>query len=149
MNSKWTKNVSAFILGWLVGISIWRLIRGISYDTDIEMLNLVVSPAELFLIQLGIVIIAGLVFGTVQYLYERFFQFSISFRAYLLQSLIIHLVLMTCIYFVAYMVLTFTNLMYDLTFVEFFSNPLVLSNLSYSFLLNGSIVLLFYCLIIL
>lgn len=142
MNNKWTKKLSDFIIGWIIGLLIWRLIRGFDFTADQELLNITVSPIIFILIQFGFVILAGFIFGTLQYLYEKFSLISKSFRAFMLQSLLIHLCLMICIYFLIYWVLYFTDSIHHMTFKEFITTKLILANLVYSFMINSVIIIL-------
>jgi len=141
MNNKWTKNISAFIIGWIIGLFIWRLIRGFDFTTDQELLNITVSPFIFILIQFGFAILAGFTFGTVQYIYEKLSLTSKSFRAFMIQSLLIHLCLMICIYFLIFSILSFTGSI-QTNFIEFITTKLVLANLVYSFVINSVIIIL-------
>lgn len=142
MKSKWTKNLLTFIYGWFLGFFIWRLIRGFNIGYDEELLNITVPPIVFLLIQLAVVVIAGITFGTLQHIYEKYSLISKSFRTFLLQSLLIHLVLMLGIYFLIYWVLAFTNSIYGMTFTEFITTKLILANLIYSFIVNSAIIIL-------
>lgn len=139
MNNKWTKNVSAFIFGWFIGLLIWRLIVGVDEISYLAKLG-ISSQVEVTVIAVSIAILAGSIFGTLQFLYEKFIIRSISFRRYVIHTITTHIVIMIGIYFLAYSILSITGSIHNQTFYKLFTSPILLANLIYSILINSVII---------
>ena len=121
---------------------LWRILRKFGVNAYLDILNITVSPLAIIISILCISVIAGLIFGSVQYAYEKYFIKSVSFKGFLVRALLAHLVLMLIIYFLVYVVLNATGVSQNLSFMELVTHPLVLVNLFYSILVNSVIILL-------
>lgn len=138
----WIKKVTAFTIGWLIALILWRIIRRFGLNTYLDTFNVTVTPLTIIISILCISILAGLIFGSVQYVYERYFIQSVSFRGFIFRALFVHLVLMLIIYFLLYVVLNVTGVSQKQSFMEFVTHPLLLVNLFYSIIVNSAIILL-------
>ena len=142
MKNQWFRKVLAFGIGWLVALVLWRIIRRFGVNVHLEIFNIPVSRLTVLISILCISVITGLIFGSMQYMYEKYFTTSVSFKGFLVRALLVHLVLMLGIYFSVYLVINATGVYQDVPFLEFVSNPLLLVNLFYSILVNSAIILL-------
>jgi len=141
MTNYWLKKVTAFTIGWIIALALWRILRKFGVNAYFDILNITVSPLAIIVSILCISVIAGLIFGSVQYAYEKYFVKSVSFKGFLIRALLAHLVLMLIIYFLVYVVLNATGVSQELSFRAVVSHPLVLVNLFYSILVNSVIIL--------
>lgn len=142
MRNYWFKKVAAFTMGWIIALALWRILRKFGVNAYLDILNIAVSPLAILISILCISLIAGLIFGSVQYAYEKFFVKSVSFMGFLARALFAHLVLMLIIYFLVYIVINASGVSQQLSFMAVVSHPLVLVNLFYSVLVNSAIILL-------
>ena len=139
MKNYWIKKVTAFTIGWIIALVLWRVLRGVGFNTFLDVTTTLLT---VIIILLCISILAGLVFGSVQYAYESYFIQSVSFRGFLLRALFSHLVLILVIYFLLYVGLNVTGVSQKMSFMEFVSHPVLLVYLFYSILVNSAIILL-------
>lgn len=142
MFNYWLKKVTAFIIGWMVALILWRIIRRFGVNAYLDILNITVSPLAIIISILCISVVAGLIFGSVQFVYEKYFVQSISFSGFLIRALVVHLVLMIFIYFLLYLIIGVLKLAPELSFSEFVLHPVLLVNLFYSILVNSAIIVL-------
>jgi len=138
-NYNWYKNVSTFTIGWIVSLLIWRVIRKVGIETYLETLHLDFSLLNTFIFILFFSIISGIIFGSVQYYNEQFSKRKKSFKSLLFKALFTHVLIMTFLYFLLYLVLNT-----DILFRDFLQNPIILVNLLYSLLINSGIVFLIH-----
>lgn len=143
MARKWFQKVKGFTIGWIIAILIWILIKQGGFDTYLYIINARASLPE-YLVFMGLVaLIAGLIFGSVQFYYERIFAKAISFQFYALRALMIHLLIMVVIYLLFFAGLYVAGISKTLDLQPLFTDPLILVNLLYFFLVNGLIVITF------
>ena len=146
MKNYWIKKVTAFTIGWIIALVLWRVLRRVGVnDTYLAVVNVTTTPLTVLIILLCISIFAGLIFGSVQYAYESYSIKSVSFREFILKALFGHLVLMLVLYFLLYVGLKLTGVTgvsQKLSFMEFLSHPVLLVYLFYSILVNSAIILL-------
>ena len=142
MNAKLFKKIKSFTIGWLVALIIWRLISKFSIRTFTKFLNLELSSFELFIFILIISIITGLIFGSIQYYYEKFQIKRKSFKVLLLNALVTHILIMIIIYLLIFMCLRLLNVGNNLRFIDFLKDPLTMINLTYSILVNSFIIVI-------
>lgn len=142
MRNYWIKKVTVFTVGWFIALVLWRILRKFGVNAYLDILNITVSPLAIIISILCISVIAGLIFGSVQYAYEKYFIKSVSFKGFLVRALLAHLVLMLIIYFLVYIVLNAIGVSQNLSFMALVTHPLVLVNLFYSILVNSVIILL-------
>lgn len=141
MRNYWIKKVTAFTIGWIIALILWRILRKFGVNAYLDILNIKVSTPAI-IISIGCIsIIAGLIFGSVQYGYEKYFIKSVSFKGFLLRALFTHLVLMLIIYFLVYVVFNAIGISQNLSFMQLVAHPVVLVNLFYSILVNSVIIL--------
>lgn len=141
MTNYWFKKVTAFTIGWIIALALWRILRKFGVNAYLDILNITVSPLAILISILCISVIAGLIFGSVQYAYEKYFIKSVSFKGFLVRALLAHLLLMLIIYFLVYIVMNAIGVSQELSFRAVVSHPLVLVNLFYSILVNSIIIL--------
>ncbi len=142
MNVKLFNRINSFTIGWLIALLIWRIISKFSIRTYLDFLSIELSSFNLLLLILFISVTTGLIFGSIQYYYEKFQIKRKSFKALLLNALVTHLLIMIVIYLLIFMCLKLLNLSNNLRFIDFLTDSLTLINLTYSILVNSVIVVI-------
>ncbi|MGB5360855.1 MAG: adenylate/guanylate cyclase domain-containing protein [Eudoraea sp.] len=140
MNSKWTKNVSAFIIGWIVGLFIWSMIRGLGQEIHLDILGLIVSPFMYLILLISISCVVGTIFGTLQYFYEHYYTKTTSFKQFVIQSILVHILLMVGIYLISFFVVNAAGT-WQKGLVEFLNRPALLENLIFSVFINIEVII--------
>ncbi len=144
MNSKWLRTVSIFTIGWIISSLIWEIIRGVSVNSHLELIDidlptLTVLPI-FFLIFISL--FAGLTFGSAQYLNESSITKKTSFRELIFRGVLIHILVMLIIYLLIYLYISINELYSILSFTDFLKNPITIINLFYSIATNSIIVII-------
>ncbi len=142
MYTKLLNRITTFTIGWIVALLIWRLIRKFGAKTYLEFLNIELSSFNILLFILVVSIIAGFIFGSVQYAYESFQIKRKSFLVLLLNVLVAHILIMIFIYLLVYAYLKLLDLDNNLRFTDLVTDSLTVLNLAYSVIVNGVIIII-------
>lgn len=142
MNTKLLNRITTFAIGWIVALLIWRLIRKFGVKTYLELLNIELSSFNILVFILVVSIIAGFIFGSVQYAYETFLIKRKSFLVLLLNGLVAHILIMILIYLLIYTYLKLLDLDNNLRFTDLVTESLTLVTLAYSVIVNSVIVII-------
>ncbi len=143
MLRSWFIKVRGFTIGWILAIFIWRLIRQGGFDTYFNVIDKEATLLEYFLIILSIAVVAGLIFGSLQFAYERLSVKSISFQLYALWALLSHLFLMIALWLIVLVGSYLIGLSSTLDLKASFADPIVLVSIVFFFLVNGMVVITF------
>lgn len=144
INHNWLKSVTTFSLGWIVSLLIWQVIRKVGIKTYLDSFQLEFSFLNVSLFILVLSLIAGAIFGSVQYYNERYSKQYTSFKSLLFRALIIHVIIMLFLYLIVYLAFRFSKVNLEILFREFLQNPIIIINLLYSLLINSIIVIVIY-----
>lgn len=141
MNIAWFRSVRTFTLGWFIGMVIWRIIRNAGLRTYLETLQMGTSLNNVLIFIAVVSVIAGLIFGSLQYFNESSSKRKSSFRLQLLKALLIHFVVMLALYLLLFLLMRFYEVRPVESFKNFILNPLALVTLFYSFCINAIIII--------
>ena len=122
MASNWFRNILIFASGWFLSLMVWRLIRISGIKASLEVINVEQTGFNHLLFILVVSIIAGFVFGSVQYYYEHIFNKKVSFRRLFISALIVHITVMLLIYIALYFLIKVSKTIPNLSFTEFIFN---------------------------
>ena len=140
----WLRNVVLFTSGWIISLLVWRFIRISGAQSSLEALNLNQTYFYYLVFCICVSIIAGLIFGSVQYYYENAFNKKGSFKTLLLSALLTHITIMLFIYIGVFFIINGSSLAPYLTFNDFIFNATIAANLLYSLIINSLIVFILY-----
>ncbi len=144
MASNWFRNILIFASGWFLSLMVWRLIRISGIKASLEVINVEQTGFNHLLFILVVSIIAGFVFGSVQYYYEYIFNKKVSFRRLFISALIVHITVMLFIYIALYFLIKVSKTIPNLSFTEFIFNATIGVNLLYSLIINSLIIFVLY-----
>ncbi|MFT5862396.1 MAG: adenylate cyclase [Flavobacteriales bacterium] len=144
MNKKWLHRISLFTIGWIIALLLWRMVRKVGNQIDLEKFNIEDSLFNTPLKVVFIAVIAGILFGSTQYFFEKNILKKRSFRRLLIDGFLIHFIIMLLLYFSLYVFLRIGNTQFNIRFKDFLTNPILLVNLFYSVLINSFITILIY-----
>lgn len=142
MNSNWFNKITTFTLGWTISLLIWRIIRKYGINEYLDYININVSSLNILVSIVLISLFTGFIFGSVQYTYDTYFIKKMSFRSVLINSLVIHILIMIIIYLSLYIVLRIIGLDKNIRFIDFVTSPVTITNLIYSIIVNSIIVII-------
>ncbi|MBO6630635.1 MAG: adenylate/guanylate cyclase domain-containing protein [Psychroserpens sp.] len=140
MNKAWLRSIRTFTLGWFIGMVVWRIIRNAGLRTYLESLQIGASSINVLIFIAIVSILAGLIFGSIQYYNERFSKLKSSFRLQLFKALVIHLIVMLSLYLLLFLLIRIYEVRLVESFKNFILNPLALATLFYSFCINAIII---------
>lgn len=141
MITSWLNKVKTFTIGWFISLVLWRILRKFGIKAYLDLFEVEFSTYNILLLVLIISVIAGVIFGSIQFLYEEYFNRKISFRGLLITAISIHVIVMFLVYLFFYIVLRLSGLDSDLLFLDFITSPLLLVNFLYTALVNILIII--------
>lgn len=144
INPNWIKNVLTFIVGWILSLLLWRLIRVDFFASYLNALNIPFSIVNFLLSIVFVSIIAGLSFGSVQHYRDYSRKRKSSFKLLFFKAITIHLIIMLCLYAITFIVIKYSKLIPDFSFSDFLQNPIIISNFIYALIINSLIVIIIY-----
>lgn len=144
MKIAWFRSVKTFAIGWFFGMLIWRIIRNAGLRDYLESLQMGASYTNVALFILVVSLLAGLIFGSIQYYNGNSSKSKISFRLQLIKALSIHLLVMLALYLILFLLIRFYQVRPVESFINFILNPLALVTLFYSICINAIIVLVIH-----
>ena len=144
MASHWIRNVYIFTSGWVISLLVWRLIRISGLKASLEAFNMAQTNFNYFLFILIVSLVAGLIFGSVQYYYEHIFNRKVSFKRLFVSAIAVHVIVMLLLYIGLFFLIRFSKTFPNLTFSEFILNASLAVNLLYSLIINSLIVFTLY-----
>lgn len=140
MNSSWLHKIYAFTGGWLIFLLLWRIIRKFGINVYLDLMHVENSTDNILLFIVTASVVAGIIFGSIQYLHETYFTRKISFVRLLITGVGIHSVVMLLLYLVAYIFARLSGMNSDWDFLEVITSPLLVVNFFYTILINIFIV---------
>ena len=141
MSSSWFNKIKAFTLGWFISLLLWSVLRRFGIKAYLDIFQVEFSLYNILLLITIVSIIAGIIFGSIQFVYQKYFKRKISFRSLLLIAICIHVFVMFLLYLLTYVILRISGLDFNLLFVDFISSPLLLVNFLYTILINIIIII--------
>lgn len=144
MRGYWFKKVKFFTLGWFIALMVWRLIRKAGIKTYFQSLDIQFSHVNVTISIFVTSILAGIIFGSLQYYYEHLYKGRVSFKKQVFRALIIHLTIMVFLFLLMYLYLKYFSIIRDISFNNFIINPISITTLLYSICVNAFIIALIY-----
>lgn len=144
MMKAWLQSVKAFISGWLVGLGLWLILRRTGFQAYLDFFEAEFSVSNITLLLLLMSLVAGVVFGTIEFTFEKYATKKISFNRLLIRAICIHMGVMLILYLGVYVFLRLLGLDADYLFREFIVSSILLVNLLYTILINIVIVLVIH-----
>lgn len=141
MSSSWFHKVKVFTIGWFISLLLWSVLRRFGIKAYLDIFQVEFSFYNTLSLIVIVSIIAGIIFGSIQFVYQKYFKRKISFRSLLLIAICIHVFIMLLLYLLTYIILRISGLDFNLLFVEFISSPLLLVNFLYTVLINIIIII--------
>lgn len=143
INSKWYYNVVTFTIGWVISLLLWRLIRIDAFKGYLDIVKLEFSTFNFIVFIVIVSLLAGLIFGSVQFYNEHIKSKKTSFSFLIIKAVISHFFIMLFLYILLFLVIKFSSLN-SINFSDYIQNPLILINLLYSLIINSIIVIVLY-----